>query len=69
MDPPRKPRRTAHRVWERIRPEHPDSAAAEPAVRRYVQGRKEDLRPGPKETFVPQSDDWGRLRTVQRLTQ
>jgi len=38
---PRKQRHTAHRIWERIRQEHPDSPVAEATVRRYVQRRKE----------------------------
>jgi len=56
---PRKQRHTAHRIWERIRQEHPDSPVAEATVRRYVQRRKEELGLAARETFVPQSYDWG----------
>jgi hypothetical protein len=40
---PRKQRHTAHRIWARLREEHPEHAIAEPTVRRYVQGRKRKL--------------------------
>lgn len=56
---PRKQRHTAHRIWERIRQEYPDSPVAEATVRRYVQRRKEELGLAARETFVPQSYDWG----------
>jgi hypothetical protein len=56
---PRKQRHTAHRIWERIRREHPDSPVAEATVRRYVRRRKEELGLAARETFVPQSYDWG----------
>lgn len=56
---PRKQRHTAHRIWERIRQEHPDFLVAEATVRRYVQRRKEELGLAARETFVPQSYDWG----------
>jgi transposase len=56
---PRKQRHTAHRIWARLREEHPGHPIAEPTVRRYVQQRKQDLGLGRREVFVPQSYDWG----------
>jgi transposase len=56
---PRKQRHTAHRIWERIRQEHPDARVAEATVRRYVQRHKRELGLAACETFVPQSYDWG----------
>jgi hypothetical protein len=59
VEAPRKQRHTAHRIWERIRQEHPEVTVAEATVRRYVQRRKEELGLAARETFVPQSYDWG----------
>jgi transposase len=59
VEAPRKQRHTAHRIWERIRQEHPEATVAEATVRRYVQRRKEELGLAARETFVPQSYDWG----------
>src|ERR1017187_8784502 len=56
---PRKQRHTAHRIWTRLREEHPGHPIAEPTVRRYVQQRKQDLGLDRREVFVPQSYDWG----------
>lgn len=56
---PRKQRHTAHRIWERIRQEHADARVAEATVRRYVRRRKQELGLAARETFVPQSYDWG----------
>jgi len=56
---PRKQRHTAHRIWERICEERPQVTVAEATVRRYVQYRKEQLGMATRETFVPQSYDWG----------
>ena len=56
---PRKQRHTAHRIWERICLEHPETAVAEATVRRYVRRRKQELGFAGRETFVPQSYDWG----------
>ncbi|MHB8527878.1 MAG: IS21 family transposase [Candidatus Acidiferrales bacterium] len=56
---PRKQRHTAHRIWERIRHEHPEASVKEATVRRYVQRRKQELGLAIRETFVPQSYDWG----------
>jgi transposase len=56
---PRKRRHTAKRIWERIREEVPGCTAAERTVRQYVVHRKESLGITRRETFVPQSYDWG----------
>jgi transposase len=56
---PRKQRHTAKRIWERIREEAPLCTAAERTVRQYVEQRKEALGLARRETFVPQSYDWG----------
>jgi transposase len=56
---PRKQRHTAKRIWERIRQEVPGCTAAERTVRQYVAQRKEELGLARRETFVPQSYDWG----------
>ena len=56
---PRKQRHTAKRIWERIRLEVPGCVAAERTVRQYVERRKQELGFGRRETFVPQSYDWG----------
>ncbi|MGH9701032.1 MAG: IS21 family transposase, partial [Candidatus Acidiferrales bacterium] len=59
LEAPRKQRHTAHRIWERIRQEHPEVLVAEATVRRYVRRRKEEVGLAARETFVPQSYDWG----------
>ena len=56
---PRKQRHTAKRIWERIRQEVPGCTPAERTVRQYVAQRKEALGLIRRETFVPQSYDWG----------
>jgi transposase len=56
---PRKQRHTARRIWERIRTEVPGCTAAGRTVRQYVERRKEALGLARRETFVPQSYDWG----------
>ncbi len=61
---PRKQRHTAHRIWTRLREEHPDHPVAEATVRRYVQRRKLELGLGGREVFVPQSYDWGQEAQV-----
>jgi transposase len=53
---PRKQRHTAHRIWTRLRQEHPGQPIAEPTVRRYV---KQELGLSGRVVFVPQSYDWG----------
>ena len=59
LEAPRKQRHTAHRIWMRIRQERPEVQVAEATVRRYVQQRKEEMGLAARETFVPQSYDWG----------
>ena len=56
---PRKQRHTAHRIWTRLRDEHPEHPIAEPTVRRYVQRGNKSSGLGGREVFVPQSYDWG----------
>jgi transposase len=56
---PRKQRHTAQRIWMRIRQERPEAAVAESTVRHYVCRRKQELGMGERETFVPQTYDWG----------
>src|SRR6202140_5694164 len=59
LQAPRKQRHTAHRIWMRLRNEHPNHPIAEPTVRRYVRRRKQELGLSGREVFVPQSYDWG----------
>ena len=40
---PRKQRHTAHRIWARLREEHPEFEIAESTVRQYVRKRKLEL--------------------------
>jgi transposase len=56
---PPKQRHTAHRIWERIRQEQPEVMVAESTVRHYVCRRKQELGMAERETFVPQTYDWG----------
>jgi hypothetical protein len=56
---PRKQRHTAHRIYERILKELPQCKVSESTVRRYVQGKKEELGLSARETFVPQSYAFG----------
>jgi len=56
---PRKQRHTAHRIWTRLRDEHPEQPIGEPTVRRYVGLRKRELGLSGREVFVPQSYGWG----------
>jgi transposase len=56
LEAPRKQRHTAHRIWTRLRSEHP---IGEPTVRRYVAQRKRELGLKGREVFVPQSYDQG----------
>lgn len=60
---PRKQRHTAHRIWTRLREEYPQQSIAEATVRRYVQRRKEASGDG-RESYVPQSYDWGQEAQV-----
>jgi transposase len=56
---PRKQRHTAHRIYTRLRSERPECPVSEGTVRRYVRERKAVLGLLARETFVPQSYDWG----------
>src|SRR5207248_7873705 len=56
---PRKQRHTAHRIWQRIGAERSEVTVAESTVRHYVCRRKQELGMAERETFVPQSYDWG----------
>lgn len=56
---PRKQRHTAHRIWQRVRAEVEGCEVAERTVRQYVRERKRERGWDKRETFVPQSYDWG----------
>ncbi len=57
---PCKQRHTAHRIFERIRSERSEvPLPAESTVRHYVCRRKHELGLAERETFVPQTYDWG----------
>jgi transposase len=56
---PRKQRHTAHRIWRRLRQEHPEIEVAESTVRRYVRKRKIELGLAKSELFIPQTYRWG----------
>jgi transposase len=61
---PRKQRHTAHRIWQRLKAEHPEVDVAESTVRRYVRGRKQELGLAKAEVFIPQSYRWGQEAQV-----
>jgi len=61
---PRKQQHTAHRIWVRLRQEHPELPVGEPTVRRYVGQRKRELGLKGREVFVPQSYSWGQEAQV-----
>jgi len=61
---PRKQRHTAHRIWTRLREEHPEHAIGEPTVRRYVRLRKQELGLDSRMVCVPQSYSWGQEAQV-----
>jgi transposase len=56
---PRKQKHTAHRIFTRLREEHPEHPISEATVRRYVAARKRELGLGGSEVFVPQSYEPG----------
>ena len=64
LQAPRKQRHTAHRIWMRLRKEHPDHPVGEATVRRYVQQRKRELGFSGREVFVPQSYELGQEAQV-----
>lgn len=61
---PRKQRHTAHRIWTRLRTEHPEHEISESQVRRYVRMRKRELGLAGTEVFVPQSYSFGQEAQV-----
>ena len=63
-DAPRKQKHTAHRIFTRLRQEHPDHSISEPTVRRYVAARKRELGLSAREVFVPQSYQLGQEAQV-----
>src|SRR5579872_4040100 len=63
-DAPRKQRHTAHRIFTRLREEHPQYPIGEPTVRRFVAGRKRELGLSGREVFVPQSYSLGQEAQV-----
>ena len=64
LQAPRKQRHTAHRIWMRLRKEHPEHPVGEATVRRYVRERKRELGLSGREVFVPQSYEWGQEAQV-----
>jgi len=56
---PRKQRHTAHRMWCRLKAEHPEVNVAESTVRQYVRKRKIELGLAHGEVFIPQRYQWG----------
>lgn len=56
---PRKQRHTAHRIYDRLRMEKPEIELAETTVRKYVREKKLRIGLIHRETFVPQSYQWG----------
>ena len=64
LQAPRKQRHTAHRIWMRLRKEHPNHPVGEATVRRYVQQRKRELGLSGREVFVPQSYELGQEAQV-----
>jgi transposase len=63
-DAPRKQRHTAHRIFTRLREEHPEHPIGEPTVRRFVAGRKREMGLSGREVFVPQSYGLGQEAQV-----
>jgi transposase len=61
---PRKQRHTAHRIWTRLRKEHPEQAISESQVRRYVRKRKRETGLIADAIFVPQSYQLGQEAQV-----
>ena len=61
---PRKQRHTAHRIWCRLKAEHPEVEVAESTVRQYVRKRKIELGLNKVELFIPQTYRWGQQGQV-----
>lgn len=64
QDAPRKQRHTSHRIWMRLRTEHPEYEISESQVRRYVRQRKHELGLAGAKVFVPQSYHFGQEAQV-----
>ena len=64
LNAPRKQRHTAHRVFTRLRAEHPEQAISESQVRRYVRQRKREIGLTISELFVPQTYTFGQEAQV-----
>ena len=60
----RKQRHTAHRIFTRLKEEHPECEVGESTVRRYVRQRKFEMGLAKHELFVPQSYAWGQEAQV-----
>jgi hypothetical protein len=56
---PPKQRHTAHRIWLRLCAEQPGFAVSERSVCGYVKRRRQQLGLIARESFVPQSYNWG----------
>ncbi len=56
---PRKQRHTARRIWQRIQEELAGCQIGQRTVRQYVHDRKRALGLLERETYIPQSYDWG----------
>lgn len=56
---PRKQRHTAHRIFTRLRAEHPEHPISEGTVRRYVREQKHALGLLTRGPYVPQTYEWG----------
>ena len=56
---PRKQRHTAHRIWVRLKQEHPECSVAESTLRAYVRERKFALGLLGRDIWVPQVYGWG----------
>jgi transposase len=56
---PRKQRHTARRIWQRIQEELAGCQICQRTVRQYVHERKRALGLLERETYIPQSYDWG----------
>jgi hypothetical protein len=59
LQAPRKQRHTAQRIYNRLREELPQHAIARSTVAEYIVKRKGELGLCHRETFVPQSYQWG----------
>ncbi|WP_321477708.1 hypothetical protein [uncultured Paludibaculum sp.] len=55
----RQQRHTAHRVWMRLRAEHPEQTISESQVRRCVRQCQCELGLAGSEVFGPESYHWG----------